>query len=343
MALAPFVRGGLEVMAEPILNADEIRDLLRQSAGSARAVDRLWEGETVTYDILKSASQGQDKVKIADQVHQTAAPLIQQALTEISGSEVRFEFTKDDMIPSTEAIAEISLENSIVIPWSDTEKSLEGLFRIDRVAFFAIYGKMLGGSGAFEKKGALTRLEQVFLSRLMEPVVSLIERGWKSHGNWNFELGRLITDPQKLAQLGWNFDALKASFRMASDGKEGDVVAIFPKDILSGAGKDPVAAEGHAEVSQEGNDRQWSDAVREAILGLPIPVTVYTGNMHVSLKQALGLQVGEEFPLHLDDGNALVLVRGRPMFSASVGAFNQNRAVQIISRLDKHNEESTHE
>lgn len=323
-------------MSEPILNEEEIKDLLKQPP-SLKEIGHLWEGEAASYDLLQSANKVKEKILIADQIHQNITPSFEKSLIESCGEGVKTTFAGHETKSGAETLSEISAEKSLAFTWANEAGGQEGLFLMDRALFFRLYGKILGGSGAFEKKGQLTSLERTILDRLLFPLAELLEQAWKGSAGWKFRPKNLLVDQEGIASLGWTFDCLSAGFNIQADDVAGSFQILFPREILSTLGENgSVAEEIHAPTAAK--DHQWMSAVYEAIRNMPVPISVNLGAVITPLRDVLQIQEGNEFVLLTPENGYVVSVRERPMFVASIGTMGENKAIRIIH----HSTEATH-
>lgn len=315
-------------MTEAVLNQDEIRDLLNQSA-PAGAQAGYWEGEVAAYDLLGSASKTKDKLEAADKLHQEATKLLGAGLSSEVGSEMTVEFAKHDLISGSDALAELAAEQVLVFPWKDTDKGLEGLFRVDRGLFFQCYDTILGGNRVVSKKDGLTPLEQSFANRLMASVVKSLEQIWGKTGAWKFPLGVLIDRQDQITGLSWNFDCFRATFKINIGAASGELVAVLPCDLLNALTDNKEAVVASQEAGNK--DHLWEQAVLWAISDIPLSIKADLGSVRIPLKNVLGMKANDQFSLALPADGHLVLVQGKPAFRASIGTMEGNRAIQVIT------------
>lgn len=315
---------------ESILNPDEIHDLLKNS-GPVSSIGKLWEGECTLYDFRSAALKKDEKIQTVNQIHSQAAKSIETNINKSCGLELTIEFSKHEMVSGADAVAQVSLDKTLMVLWQNPSGGQEGSFLIDRTLFFQMYTKMLGGTRAFTKPGALTLLDQSYLVRILKPVVESLGRLWSGYGNWSFILQEKAVDQEALETLRWSFDCFRAIFTVKGMESEGQMVVVFPREMLNSVGT-PDSTEAAGEASNGHRDIYWTKAVWGAISEIALPIQADLGSLQVPLRKVLNLSLGDEFSLVVPKDGYPVALGDHQAFRVSIGTLGDHRAIKVLNK-----------
>ncbi|MBI4239300.1 MAG: FliM/FliN family flagellar motor switch protein [Deltaproteobacteria bacterium] len=318
-------------MTEPILNPEEIQDLLKEPTPVGE-IGRLWNGETISYDLLQSGAKNEEQLEKLVAVQTPAAAAMAKGMKEWSGLPLTVTFSAHQLVPMSDVIAEVSLDRTLFAVWSDTAQGLSGAVLLDRALFFRLFTAMLGGAGSGERTGALTALERAFLDRFLAHIFGPLTEVWQRVRTIDFAVQEILIQQAQLGALGWHFDGIKAVLTAQVDGEPqpaGTITLLLPRELLT-AMSDMGAVSEEAAQEKAQLDRQWQGAVHGAIGGTPVPIAVELGTTRASMERVLKLAVGDELPLQLSEAGHPVLVNGHVVFQATIGTVNGQRAIKIV-------------
>lgn len=318
-------------MADPILNPEEIQDLLKEPV-PVGDVGRLWNGETISYDLLQSGAKSEEQLEKLVAVQTPAAETVARELKDWSGLAVTAAFTAHQLVPLSDVIAEVSLDRTLFAVWADAVQGFSGAVVLDRAIFFRLFTAMLGGAGSGERTGALTVLERAFFDRLLGRILGPLAEAWQRVRPVAFAVQEVLVQQSQLGALGWNMDGVKAVLTVQIEGEAaplGTITVLLPRELLAAVGDVGAVSEEAAQEKAQ-LDRQWQGAVHGAIGDTSVPLTVELGTTSAPMERVLKLAVGDELPLQLADAGHPVLVNGQPVFRASIGTVNGQRAIKIV-------------
>lgn len=322
-------------MAEPLLNKDEINDLLK-TPRPAGEITSFWQGDVTKFDFLGAALKKDEKIQAVSKFHTTAAKLMGRPLSRVCEREMNVEFVRHEMINTEEALSQINSEVALPYLWREPARGSEGLFVLDKSLFFILFNSLFGGKRALEKKEALTKLEINFLDKIMYPIAEALQTGWRNAGQWTFGLQGLLIDQDAVVSLGWTFDAFKAFFKLTvTDMEPVEFYALLPKEMLNivgGGEKDNQKSENTQATGHK--DKTWVEAVKIAISHMPLPVTVDLAQIKMQLDQVLKMKPEDVYEIIIPkDALHPVYVDNHLMFKSSIGGIDGQKAVKITNKL----------
>lgn len=332
-------------MSKPLLSAEEIQDLLRQP-GRSGPVRHLWEGEAQPFNLFAAASKIEEKLVLAEAVHQQLLAPFGQSLSTQCHVTVTVDYAGQQFRPVRDVLAETAVDQCFPVHFEEVGLALEGLVLCERPLFFLLYNQVLGGMRDFTKQGDLTRFERSFFDRMIAPFLQALSEAWKPCGVATFAMRDLFTTQEQLAGLSWVFDAVQARFTCALEKKNakgepertplGALVLVLPKELLALLGESPTKVQEVQMGAQQAvrtADPLWIEAVQAAVADLPVHVEVGLGSAQAIMQHVLHMTPGLVFPFSAPDDGHPVVVRGRDMFRASLGQAEDRRAVQVEQRV----------
>ncbi|GEM_PF-5756347 len=327
-------------MTAPILNQDEIRDLLR-APGSTGPVRGLWEGESTPFSFLAGGVKIEDQLKLVDPIHAAAATDVAKAWSDLCGVPVTLEFVSHTPVVVADVLASLSVENMLPVLWAHPAANLEGLIVCERATFYRLYTALLAGLREFQSPGPLAGLAKQSLLKLMASFATALQTAWAAAGAWQFEVREIIETQERLASLEWSAEYFQAQFKIVMGEEEKNISLLVPRDFLAAlGGKNVTEDKVEAEVVVEGAaavavkiDRRWTEAVWWAVSDIAVPMEVAFGTARATMRDVLQLAPGMHFPLQVASSGLVLMAQKRPIFLASSGSMQEQRAVQIASRV----------
>ncbi len=308
---------------EPLLNQDEIQELLKQPA-TGKQVGHFWDGDTAAFSFFQKANKSQDKLARLDQRHTEAVVTIAQSLSKLIGEPVEMGFEAHQLVSAEEILVGTSTADSVVAELVVGRN--QGLVAIPRTMFFLLYNAMLGGAQAFVRTEPLTELERRFFRHLLDPLFTVFSERW----GMTVQQRDIVDDQKALTDRGWTFDAIAGKFTVQCRNEKATLTLLFPREVMETAAEE--TTEGETKRAGGTSDPLWQGAVIDAISDVPLPAQVQLGRVSLPLRNVLNLTPGETYPLVLDNAH-VVSVRGFPRFLATTGKMGSQRAIQIVERV----------
>ncbi len=311
---------------DSLLSPEDLKSIVEsQGSAAGQPTTGLWTGPTNAFSFSSASSSQDSQFQKVMNLHAGVALQIEKHVTRVTKENFRCECTGHEMVPGKDLIASVSTEEDLVLFWDTPEMGVQGIHLIPRAFFFSYFNSLFGSNRAFVKKGALTSLEETYLNRFLQPFYEHLRVGWQHFGNVNFSARHVLTDPEHVNRIRWNFDCVKATFKLQWKDIEGQWVLVLPKDFL----KSLAVSDDESKGEDAGKDRLWAEAVWNAINDTLIPVRAELGAITVPLQKVLNLEVGDTFNLHLSPEGHPVFVADQLTYQVSVGSLEGKRAVKV--------------
>lgn len=316
-------------MDEPILNQDEIKELLKDHSANKLEVTGLWEGDCKDYNIFGGSANLEVKLQLVDELHERLVKNIASTAAEECVCDFEGKFISNNLKESQDFIASINFDHYYIFHMKNTLSESEGMILFERKLFSMYYSKVLGGVRVFEKDGALTNFEMSFLDEFRDMILGKFNGIWKNQGKFEFKIQDFIQKKEKLNNLDWTFSGFESVMEISYEEHKGSIITFFPNDLLTALGEDAIEGLGEEDGGPK-KDIVWENTVKAALGSIQVEVAVELGQIRLPLEKVLELEPGDETLLgHLGDVYQ-VLVNGIPWFKASIGSVDGFRAIQIV-------------
>ncbi|MBP6709005.1 MAG: flagellar motor switch protein FliM [Candidatus Accumulibacter sp.] len=326
-------------MSADFLSQDEVDALLRGVTGEAdlpEAVDEVGDGPR-PYNLGTQERIVRGRMPTLELVNERFARYLRIGLfnymhrsAEISVGSIRVqkysEFTRNLVVP-----ANLNLVAA---------KPLRGtaLFVFDPSLVFLVVDNMFGSDGRFHTRVEgrdFTATEQRIIQRLLEVVFSEYSRAWKPVYDLTFEYLRSEMNSQFANIATPSEIVVSTSFSVEFGGSSADMHICFPysmiepiRDLLYSA----------MQSDQLSTDRRWITMLRKQLKDAEVEIAVRLATTSVSLRQILGMKVGDVIPLDIPD-TVIALVDEVPLMECRYGQQRGQYALKIDRFLAADNEQ----
>ena len=326
-------------MSADFLSQDEVDALLRGVTGEAdlpEAVDEVGDGPR-PYNLGTQERIVRGRMPTLELVNERFARCLRIGLfnymhrsAEISVGSIRVqkysEFTRNLVVP-----ANLNLVAA---------KPLRGtaLFVFDPSLVFLVVDNMFGSDGRFHTRVEgrdFTATEQRIIQRLLEVVFSEYSRAWKPVYDLTFEYLRSEMNSQFANIATPSEIVVSTSFSVEFGGSSADMHICFPysmiepiRDLLYSA----------MQSDQLSTDRRWITMLRKQLKDAEVEIAVRLATTSVSLRQILGMKVGDVIPLDIPD-TVIALVDEVPLMECRYGQQRGQYALKIDRFLAADNEQ----
>ena len=326
-------------MSADFLSQDEVDALLRGVTGEAdlpEAVDEVGDGPR-PYNLGTQERIVRGRMPTLELVNERFARYLRIGLfnymhrsAEISVGSIRVqkysEFTRNLVVP-----ANLNLVAA---------KPLRGtaLFVFDPSLVFLVVDNMFGSDGRFHTRVEgrdFTATEQRIIQRLLEVVFSEYSRAWKPVYDLTFEYLRSEMNSQFAHIATPSEIVVSTSFSVEFGGSSADMHICFPysmiepiRDLLYSA----------MQSDQLSTDRRWITMLRKQLKDAEVEIAVRLATTSVSLRQILGMKVGDVIPLDIPD-TVIALVDEVPLMECRYGQQRGQYALKIDRFLAADNEQ----
>ena len=292
-------------------------------------VSHLWEGETKPHDFLHTSSGQGAKLQTILTLHQGMAQQLAKTQTRLYLQELQQEFkcecASQEAIKGNELSGSLKSDEQIIFTWKNNDGGEQGLFIFDRLLFFHYYEFSLGGNRPQIKTGALSTAERTYLQRFIEPIIHQIQTGWAGYGAPQFATQEIFQTNEDFERMKVSDEIVRVVFSVQMGETTSQFQFVFPQDMLGRIGTEKADTSSAMEVQ----DASWFEAIWGAMAKKELPLRVELGSLRIPLEKVTRLQVGDEFPLEIPPKGYVALIDGRKSYHVTIGATEENRAVQI--------------
>ncbi len=199
--------------------------------------------------------------------------------------------------------------------------------------------RLLGGHG-FEVPPSrdFTEIERAVVERIGLRAMVDLQQAWQNVGAFVFRILHLETNPQFIQVTSPNEIILVATFRIKIGPVAGGLSVGYPylllESLMPRLGAQKWVSTGAAPPSPETR----AFVIRE-LAQSPLVLRAFLGSTRLTVRQLLGLQVGQLLPLetHPDDP-VRVEINAVPTFIGRPGTHRKHLAVEILGRLEERNQ-----
>ena len=315
--------GGLDALAERVLNQDEIDSLL--------GFDMAEEGsdKTGVKAIINSALVSYERLPMLEIVFDRLVRLMTTSLRN---------FTSDNVEVSLDSISSIRFGdylNSIPLPamlgvFRAEELDNFGLLTVDSNLIYSIVDVLLGGrrgTTALRVEGRpYTTIERVLVERMIEVVLGDATAAFEPMTPVTFKLDRLETNPRFAAIARPANAAILIKLRIDMEDRGGRLELLLPYATL-----EPIRKMLLQQFMGEkfGRDNIWESHLATELWTTQMEVRAVLDEQSISLKRVLELEVGQTLMLNAGPDSLVELRCGAiPLTRGRMGRRNHSIAVR---------------
>lgn len=198
-----------------------------------------------------------------------------------------------------------------------------------------IIDRMLGGPGVSELKAReLTDIEQSLIKRVIDRSLTSLEEAWRSMMQVNVMMVGM-EESYALIQVATPGEIVAlVTFEITVANKDSGLISLcIPYPVVEGViGQLSAQRIFHGQKGEVPVEQQ--EQVLNKLNYAKMPVNVYLGGTSITVKDLLGLNVGDVVKLDIEaKNNLLMMVNGRPKFFCRPGTVKKNLAVYVTESV----------
>jgi flagellar motor switch protein FliM len=208
----------------------------------------------------------------------------------------------------------------------------KGLFVFEKALCFGLV-EMLFGMGSesdfYILDRDVTAIEANTIRSLMSEACQVLNRAFAPLGPLDSRMIRVETNPRMLHVLSPDAEVIQIRFSIHVGDLEGDVLMVIPYFSLEPY-KEKFREEGFkiSEIKKESN---WAKILEHEIMDMEISVSATWGDLHLTINEILGLEVGDIITMDYDKSSPIRVRAGKsPKFRAQPGLLDQRKAVRLV-------------
>lgn len=199
---------------------------------------------------------------------------------------------------------------------------------------FSIIDKLLGGSGELiQTNRDFTDIEITLIERVINQLISLMDEPWENVMETDFRLDRIETNPQFAQIISPNETIAIITMNISIGQVEGMVNICIPHMVIEPVIDQLSTKYWFSSMLERSTDNDKTTILTKSIKNAPIDLSAIIGDTQVTVREFIGLQIGDVIKLDKPAGGEISLVvGGQEKFTGIVGTKDSKYAIQITNK-----------
>ncbi len=330
-----------------VLSQNEIDALLAAlSSGEMDAEDLKKEEITrkvSVYDFKRAVRFSKDHIRSLTRIHENFARYLTTYFSAQLRTFVQINVVQVEQLPYDEFIR--SIPKMTILNIFEAEP-LEGrmVLEIHPNVAYAMLDRMLGGQGVAPSKiSNMTEIETIVMERIFSRTFESLQEAWKTVLDMSPRLEALETNPQFMQIVSPNETIALISFSTKIGDTTGMINLCIPHVVI-----EPIMGKlsaHHWFVSQKKERApEEVEMLEQRLQKAKLPIVAELGESAITIKEFLGLNVGDVISLNKSVGEGLSIKVGDKLkFIGSPGSVKDRLAVQLDEVISEGVEEENDE
>jgi flagellar motor switch protein FliM len=326
-----------------VLSQNEIDALLAAlSSGEMDAEDLKKEEVTrkvSVYDFKRAVRFSKDHIRSLTRIHENFARYLTTYFSAQLRTFVQINVVQVEQLPYDEFIR--SIPKMTILNIFEAEP-LEGrmVLEIHPNVAYAMLDRMLGGQGiAPSKITNMTEIETIVMERIFSRTFESLQEAWRTVIDMSPRLEALETNPQFMQIVSPNETIALISFSTKIGDTTGMINLCIPHVVI-----EPIMGKlsaHHWFVSQKKERApEEVEMLEQRLQKAKLPIVAELGESAITIKEFLGLNVGDVISLNKTVGDGLAIKVGDKLkFIGSPGSVKDRLAVQVDEVISEGEEE----
>ncbi|MFD2613012.1 flagellar motor switch protein FliM [Paenibacillus gansuensis] len=326
-----------------VLSQNEIDALLAALSSGEMDAEELKKEDTQkkvrAYDFKRAVRFSKDHIRSLTRIHENFARYLTTYFSAQLRTFVQINVVQVEQLPYDEFIR--SIPKMTILNIFEAEP-LEGrmVLEVHPNVAYAMLDRMLGGTGtAPTKLNTLTEIETIVMERIFSRAFDSLQEAWKTVIELQPRLEALETNPQFMQIVSPNETIALISLSTKIGDTTGMINLCIPHVVI-----EPIMSRlsvHHWFVSQKRTRApEEQEVLQSRLTKAKLPIIAELGNSHISVREFLGLMVGDVITLDTKTDEPLnVKVGERLKFHGSPGSTKGRMAVQISEIVSEGAEE----
>jgi len=326
-----------------VLSQNEIDALLAALSSGEMDAEELKKEDTQkkvrAYDFKRATRFSKDHLRSLTRIHENFARFLTTYFSTQLRTFVQINVVQVEQLPYDEFIR--SIPKMTILNIFEAEP-LEGrmVLEVHPNVAFAMLDRLLGGSGITPSKiNALTEIETIIMEKIFSRALDTLQEAWKTVVDLYPRLEALETNPQFMQIASANDTIALISLSTKIGDTTGMINLCIPHVVIEPIM--PRLSVHHMFVThKKTKTTEESEALQNRITKAKLPIIAELGHSEISVREFLGLAVGDVIPLNkLVDEGLQVKVGEKLKFIGSPGTAKGKIAVQIAEIVSEGAEE----
>lgn len=316
-----------------VLSQNEIDALLAALSSGEMDAEELKKEETQkkirAYDFKRAVRFSKDHIRSLTRIHENFARYLTTYFSAQLRTFVQISVVQVEQLPYDEFIR--SIPKMTILNIFEAEP-LEGrmVLEVHPNVAYAMLDRLLGGIGTAPSKiGSLTEIETIIMERIFSRAFESLQEAWKTVIDINPRMEALETNPQFMQIVSPNETIALISLSTKIGDTTGMINLCIPHVVIEPIM--PKLSVHHWFVSQKKSRiPEEVDALRNRVNKAALPIVAELGESQVTIREFLGLSVGDVISLNKPVQEGLSIMIGDKLkYIGSPGTLKDRVAVQI--------------
>ncbi|MDD9270294.1 flagellar motor switch protein FliM [Paenibacillus sp. GCM10023248] len=327
-----------------VLSQNEIDALLAALSSGEMDADELKKEETQkkvrAYDFKRAVRFSKDHIRSLTRIHENFARFLTTYFSAQLRTFVQINVVQVEQLPYDEFIR--SIPKMTILNIFEAEP-LEGrmVLEVHPNVAFAMLDRLLGGAGTSPTKiNALTEIETIVMERIFSRAFESLQEAWKTVIDIQPRLEALETNPQFMQIVSPNETIALISLSTKIGDTTGMINLCIPHVVIEPIM--PRLSVHHWFVSQKKTRApEEVEALQSRLEKTKLPLIAELGSSEISVRDFLGLTVGDVIPLQKSVEDSLQVKVGEKLkYLGSPGTVKGKMAVQITDIVNEGEEDN---
>ncbi|RXZ76952.1 flagellar motor switch protein FliM [Paenibacillaceae bacterium] len=316
-----------------VLSQNEIDALLAALSSGEMDAEELKKEETQrrvrAYDFKRAVRFSKDHIRSLTRIHENFARYLTTYFSAQLRTFVQISVVQVEQLPYDEFIR--SIPKMTILNIFEAEP-LEGrmVMEVHPNVAYAMLDRLLGGQGAAPSKiTSLTEIETIVMERIFSRAFESLQEAWKTIVDLSPRLEALETNPQFMQIVSPNETIALVSLSTKIGETTGMINLCIPHVVIEPIM--PRLSVHHWFVSQKkARAPEEVEMLENRVSKAKLPIVAELGNSKLTIREFLGLAVGDVIGLNSKVDNGLQIKVGDKLkFIGSPGSLKDRLAVQI--------------
>ncbi|MBB3109400.1 flagellar motor switch protein FliM [Paenibacillus phyllosphaerae] len=316
-----------------VLSQSEIDALLAALSSGEMDAEELKKEETQrkirSYEFKRAVRFSKDHIRSLTRIHENFARFLTTYFSAQLRTFVQISVVQVEQLPYDEFIR--SIPKMTILNIFEAEP-LEGrmVLEVHPNVAYAMLDRLLGGQGTAPSKiNALTEIETTIMERIFSRAFESLQEAWKTVIDISPRLEALETNPQFMQIVSPNETIALISLSTKIGDTTGMINLCIPHVVI-----EPIMSRlsvHHWFVSQKKTRApEEVEILRHRVNKAKLPIVAELGQSSISVKEFLGLGVGDVIALNKSIGEGLdIKVGDKLKYIGSPGSIKERLAIQI--------------
>lgn len=312
-------------VSESGLSSDSSRDNLEESDGK----------KFKKYDFYSPKKISKKRLKLLDGIYGSYARTVSSYITgmlRIGCSVDLVTMEEQRYYEFNNALSENDIISTINIAYPGSRDGAHCLMQMSNEINLAAIDRLLGGNGTPEDMdgASFTDIELAIYETLIKKITGLKKAAWDNYFDIDFKYYRYETNPRLVQSISPDEIVVIIVLSVEIGDTTGSINICMPSTLLSDI------FEKLEQESQNANNHQSDEDIVNTvnlvhnIYNTELELRANLGEMYVLMSDLFSMQVGDIINLSKPkDSKAYVYIEGKPWFEGKLGAYKQNKAIQI--------------